>query len=289
MEHQSGARSPEAPIELKHLKVVRSPRTHLLYISYRATDRKLAADVANGIANSYIMHSYQTRVRASAELSQFMETQLNGLKQKMEQSRQRLAQFARELNVVDPERKGGVLAARLMELNTEYTKSQSDRVIKEASYQSMKTGGLAAVQASIQGISLNGLAERVNVLRSILVSTKSTYAANHPVYRKATADLDEGLRQYAEARNQIADRIEVEYRQAVERERMIYQSVLATKAEVDTLSSRTLDYEQLKHEADAAQSCTRSWCAVSARPISIPGFKVVPFVLRIWPVRLRNP
>jgi len=253
VEHQRANRSglAEAPIELKHLKVVRSPRTHLLYITYRSEDRQLAADVANGIATSYIMHSYQTRVRASADLSRFMEAQLGELKEKMERSKQRLAQFARELDVVDPEQKSSVLSARLMELNTEYTKAQADRVAKEASYESMKKGTLAAVQVSSQAASLNALSERVNALRSIFVSVKSTYAANHPLYKKAAADLDEGIRQYDEATKQISQRIDVDYQQAAERERKIRESVVVTKADLDKLTSHALDYQQLKHEAEA--------------------------------------
>jgi polysaccharide biosynthesis transport protein len=252
-EGQKGFRAnvPEAPIELKNLSVVRSPRTHLIYITYRAADRQLAANVANAIANSYIMHSYRTRVAASEQLSRFMETQLGELKEKMQLSKERQAEFARELDVVDPEQKTNVLTTRMLELNTEYTKAQADRVIKQASFNAMKTGGLAAVQVSSQATSLNNLAEKVNTLRAIFVSVKSTYGENHPQYKKAAADLAEGLRQYDEARTDISGRIELDYRQAVERERLIHESVVATKGELDKLTSRALDYEQLKHEADA--------------------------------------
>jgi capsular exopolysaccharide synthesis family protein len=180
-----------------------------------------------------------------------MEAQLGELKEKMERSKERLAQFARELDVVDPEQKSSVLSARLMELNTEYTKAQADRVAKEASYQSMKKGSLAAVQVSNQATSLNALAERINTLRSIFVSVQSTYGAKHPMYKKAEADLAEGIRQYDEATKQISQRIDVEYQQALERERMIRDSVTTTKADMDKLTSHALDYQQLKHEAEA--------------------------------------
>lgn len=131
----------EAPVELKNLKVSRPPRTRLLYISYRSGDRQLSADVANAIAQSYIKHAYETRVRAAADLSRFMESQLGELKQKMDVSRTRQAQFARELDVIDPEQRTSVISARLLELNTEYTKAQAERVAKETSYRSLQKGG----------------------------------------------------------------------------------------------------------------------------------------------------
>jgi len=253
VEHQTMGRTGigQGPVELKYLKVIRAPRTHLLYITYSASNRQLAADVANAIANSYIMHTYQTRVRAATQLSQFMETQLDELKQKMDLSKQREAEFARELDVVDPEQKTSVLAARLMELNTEYTKAQADRVAKQAASESVKRGRFATIQPSSQGEILRALSDKVNTLRSALAAVRAINGTNHPAYKRAVQELDEALRQYGDARKEFAQEIEVDYQQSVERESMIHDSVNETKAELDKLTSHTLDYEQLKHEADA--------------------------------------
>src|SRR5919205_3730469 len=76
----------DAPIILKQLKVTRPPNTYLLRISYRSTDRQLAADVANGIAASYIEHTYNIRIRSSISLSKFMEKQIEEVRAKMEAS-----------------------------------------------------------------------------------------------------------------------------------------------------------------------------------------------------------
>ena len=74
------SRIQNAPIVFKNLKVTRPPNTYLLLISYRSPDPELAANVANGIADSYIQHSYDIRFRASAGLSAFMEKQMEELK-----------------------------------------------------------------------------------------------------------------------------------------------------------------------------------------------------------------
>src|SRR5215472_15706115 len=66
----------EAPVLLKKLQVTRPPNTYLLLISYRSPDRRLAADVANAVARSYLEHTYNIRIKSSANLSAFMEHQL---------------------------------------------------------------------------------------------------------------------------------------------------------------------------------------------------------------------
>src|SRR5690242_21158123 len=99
----SAGRGQEAPVALKRLKVSRPPNTYLLEIGYRSEDPQLAADAANAIAESYLEHTYNIRIRSSASLAAFMERQLEELKAKMERSRQALGAFERELNVISPE------------------------------------------------------------------------------------------------------------------------------------------------------------------------------------------
>ena len=159
------ARAQNAPVTLKNLKVTRPPNTYLLLISYRSPDPDLAADVANGIADSYIQHTYNIRFRATAGLSAFMEKQMEELKAKMERSSAALAQFEKDLSVINPEEKTSILSARLLQLNTEFTTAQADRVRKQAAYNSVKSGSLEAAQASTQGEQLRRLADRVDEAR----------------------------------------------------------------------------------------------------------------------------
>src|SRR6476661_1175896 len=131
------AEAEDTPVILKKLKVTRPPNTYILLISYQSPDKRLAADVANGIAQSYLEHTYTIRYRASAGLSKFMEKQLEELRAKMETSSAALAQFERELKIINPEEKTNIVSALLLQLNSEYTNAQADRVRREAAYTSI--------------------------------------------------------------------------------------------------------------------------------------------------------
>ena len=56
----------EAPISLGQLLVSRPIGTNLLLIGFRSTDPHRAADVANAVANSFLAHAYNIRIRSSA-------------------------------------------------------------------------------------------------------------------------------------------------------------------------------------------------------------------------------
>jgi len=240
-----------APIELRRLKVTRPPNTYLLLISYRSDDPQVAADTANAIANSFLSHSYNIRISSSASLSTFMEKQLDELKAKMEKSSLALAQFEKELDVINPEEKTNILSARLLQLNTEYTKAQADRVEKEAAYNGMKSGSLEAAQVSTQGEALTKLNQTLDDAKQRFALVQATYGSTHPEYRKAASELAEVQRQFDAERGNIAARIGVDYHESLNREQMLQKAVADTKAEWDQINSRSFEYLQLKREAEA--------------------------------------
>ena len=241
----------EAPILLKKLKVTRPPNTYLLLVSYRSSDPHLAANVANAVARSYVEHTYNIRFKSSASLADFMEKQLEELKAKMERSSAALAQFERELNVINPEEKTSILSARLLQLNTEYTNAQTDRVRKESAWKSVQSGTLESVQVSSQGENLKAISAKLDEARQKFADVKTHYGPNHPEYRKAAVQVEEIEHQFQQARKNAAQRVEVEYHEALNREAMLRTAVGETKGEFDRLNARSFEYQSLKREADA--------------------------------------
>ena len=245
------SRVQNAPVVLKNLKVTRPPNTYLLLISYRSPDPDLAADVANGVADSYIRHTYDIRFRATAGLSAFMEKQIEELKAKMERSSAAQAQFEKDLSVINPEEKTSILSARLLQLNTEFTTAQGDRVRKQVAFDSVKSGSLEAAQASAQGEQIRKLADRLDEAREKFAVVKTQYGAGHQEYQKSHSQVTELERQFAGLTTDITKRVGLEYQEANNRENMLKKAVTDVKAEFDHLNTRFFEYKNLKREADA--------------------------------------
>ena len=239
------------PVSLKSLKVSRPPNTYFLLISYRSPDPTLSADVANAIATSYLNHTYNLRIQSSASLSSFMERQTEELRAKMERSNLALAQFEKDLNVINPEEKTNILSSRLLQLNSDYTAAQGARVAKEADWNAIKNGSLEAAQVSSQGEALTRLNESLDQATQRFALVKTTFGPTHPEYRKAASEVQEVQRQIEKARQNISTRTEVEYREALNREEMLKKAVAESKAEWDKVNSQSFQYQRLKQEAEA--------------------------------------
>ncbi len=245
------SRAVRAPVVLKDLKVVRPPNTYLLLISYRSPDPDLAANVSNAVAQSYIEHTYNIRFRAAAGLSAFMEKQLEELKAQMERSSAALAQFEKDLSVINPEERTSILSARLLQINTEFTNAQADRVRKQAAYASVKSGSLESAEASTQGEQLRKLADRLDEAREKFAVVKAQYGAGHPEYKKTLSQVAELERQFDGLKTNITQRVNVEYQEAANRENMLKSAVAEIKAEFDRINARSFEYKNLKREADS--------------------------------------
>lgn len=240
----------ETPVLLKKLRVTRPPNTYLLLISYQSKDKQLAANVANGIAQSYLEHTYNIRYRAASGLSQFMERQQEELKAKMERSSEALGRFERELNVISPEEKTSILSSRLLQLNTEFTNAQADRVRREAAHRSIERGSVEAAFVSTQAEALKKLSETLNETQQKFADIKQRFGSNHAEYRRASAQVEEARRQLDLTRESIRQRVEIEYKEAAEREAMLRKAVAETKSEFDRLNAHSFEYQTLKREAD---------------------------------------
>ncbi len=247
-----------APVNLGQLSVTRPPGTYLLQISYRSQDAGLAAQIANAVANSYLTYTYNLRIRSSLGLSDFMGKQLDELKAKMEQSSMALAQYQKDLDVINPDEKTNILSSRLQQLNTEYTNAQADRIRAAAAWNAAQSGSIEAAQATLggdtqsssSGNSTSPLTDALNQARQRFALVKSIYGSNHPEYRKAASQLAEVQSEFNNSRQQSIDNIRAQVNESRGREQMLKEAVTETKAEWDSINAKSFQYQRLKQEAD---------------------------------------
>ena len=215
--------------------------------------------MANAIATSYLSYTYNLRIRSSLGLSDFMEKQIDELKAKMEKSSLALDQYQKQLDIINPDGKTNILSERLLQLNTEYTSAQADRIRAEAAWNALNSGSIEAAQATLngskqqatQGNSLAELTGALNQSRQRFAAVKSIYGANHPEYRKAADGLAEVQSELNSARQDLTKSIEAQVKESRGREQMLQAAVLETKAEWDNINSKSFQYLRLKQEADA--------------------------------------
>jgi capsular exopolysaccharide synthesis family protein len=245
------AKTGNAPIVLKGLRITRPPNTYILQISYRSDDPEVATAVANGIADSYIQHTYDIRFSSSKNLSKFMARQLDELRARMEGSSARLAALEQELAVINPEEKTSILSSRLLQINTEYTKIQGERVRAESVYNSLTAGSLEAALTSSQSEDLRKTLQRLNEAKEHFADIKARYGSNHPEYTRMEATVTELQDQVDTTVKQLTKQAATEFQRAQNQEALLEKDLAATKLDYDHLNLRSFEYQRAKEEATA--------------------------------------
>ena len=182
-----------------------------------------------------------------------MERQLEELKAKMERSSAALAQFERELNVINPEEKTSILSARLLQLNTEYTKAQADRVAQGGGLQlASRTARWRPRRSRPRAKRCKKLTERLNEAQQKFAEVQDPLRRQPSgVHARPPAPSTKLERQLQSTRENIAaarrDRVQ---RGASTARRCCRRRCVETKAEFDRLNARSFEYQTLKREAE---------------------------------------
>jgi capsular exopolysaccharide synthesis family protein len=252
---RAGAPGPNeraaVPANLPGLTVRRRPDTYLLEVRYRSHNPELAAAIANAAAKAFIQQGFMTQYQNSAELSKWLNRQLDELKAKLEISQQKMRAFEKEHSVLNPEDRTNILNVQLQHLQEELTKTQAERLRKESVYRAGESGGAESLTISEQGEPLVRLAERLEGLEVSLAEAGAQYGPNHPNYKRLEAQVARTRNLLEINRQRVIARLEADYKQTLARERALAEAAAQQKAEVDRQSVWASEYNILKREVES--------------------------------------
>lgn len=240
-----------APIVLKRLKVTRPPNTYILRVSYRAHDPKLAANVANGIAEAYVDRSADAQVQLSVDRALVMQLQLLDLKTKIAKSEGALTLLENQLSFGDSEAHTTTLENRYTQLSTEIAAAQEERIRKEGALNAVLSGSVVAAQSTTQSDALSKAIERLAEARQKFAQVKAIYGSNHAEYRKAANEVSELSAQVDEVRATTVKRVESEYNQSLAHEQALTHLMQTARAELEGISPARHRYNQMKRELES--------------------------------------
>lgn len=259
----------------KHLKVKVTDGTRLISVSYSDPDPKIADAVVKHLVQGLIDYNFQSRYAATFQASKWLGDQLADLKKSAEDSQAKVSQLQKDAQVFsigDVDQNGhvqsvSVVLNALQDLNAALSTAQTNRILKEAIYRAVQTGGADSV-SGLAGNMVNGASpDVVNALtviqnlRTQEATLESSYAeesAKHgpefPHMQQLQSQLNDVKRSIHEEVERIGARAKSDFEIALQTEnntRALYEK---QKAMADTLNSKAIDYTVAKQEADQNRS-----------------------------------
>ncbi len=241
----------ETSAALPDLHVRRRPETYLLEVRYRSSNPALAAAIANSAARAFVEQGFLSQYQNTAELSKWLNRQVEQIKARLELSQQTLRNYERAHNVVNPEDRSNILNVQLQTLQDEMTRAQAERLRKQSAFQAAGVGDLDALAISEQGEPLVRLAERVETMELQLSESAAQLGPNHPNYKRMEAQLNRAKQSLEAVKQKVLGRLEADFKQAQARENALSGAVSSAKAEMDRLGVYAVEYSILKRDVES--------------------------------------
>src|SRR5579872_300548 len=233
------------------LKVLPVNGTRLLEVRFSSHDPNLAAEVANGLVNTYIEHNMKSRFDSTMQAADWLSKQLADLQIKVETSEEKLVQYQKEHEIIGIDEKQNIITSKLDALNKDLTEAESERIRKQALYEMTAAAKADSIGLIVQSADLEKLVAEKRDLQSQVEELSLKVG---PAFPKVV-QLNEHIQQLqatidAESQRLLAI-VKNDYLSSLQKEKMLREAFEAQKQEANQLNESGIQYSLLKRDADS--------------------------------------
>lgn len=232
--------------------------SRLVNISVTTPDATLSANIANAWAENFIQATLERRYEATSYARQFLESRLEQLRRRLEDSERRLVSYASNQRIINLPTTGGpsdsraersIVAENLASLNAELNKATGDRVKAEARYDQLRTRAGASPEALENG-AINSLRAKRAELAADYEKLSTQFEPGYPAALALKAQIDQLDRSLTNEERRVSGSIGSEYKGAFEREQELSRRVESLKVGLLDLRRRSIQYNIYQREVD---------------------------------------
>ncbi len=235
------------------LKVDLVKNTRLMDVTVISPYPRLAAEMANALCVAFIERNQQQRLSTTRQATDWLSTQIDDARRKVEESETALQKFREGKDIVAIENREAIVSQKLEELNTAYTRAKTDRIALETRYRQMqKMSGteLDSLPDVMSNPTISQLrAERAR-LGNELEDQEKTYTPKHPRIIKLRAQLDSVQQAINLEISKVVKSIRNEYEVAKAKEETIQQAFDQQKKSVQSMGKSTAQISVLERDVE---------------------------------------
>lgn len=230
---------------------VNSPGSNVIMISYRSSDPRFAATIANAYVQAFLETSIELRVDPARQYSGFFTDQQKETRTALENAQNKLSAFQREKGIIGSDDKFDLEMSRLTALTQELVAIQTARV--DASTRQGAAGNSSQMSEVLSNGTVSGLKSDLSAAELKLQEVSSRYGDKHPQVQEARAAVAQLRAKIARATSDVTGAIGVDARVSHAREAEIQAAVDAQRTKVLLLKETRDQVAVLQRDVDNAQ------------------------------------
>jgi capsular exopolysaccharide synthesis family protein len=254
----------------KNLKVKVDSGTRLIDISYLSSDARTSATVVNHLIQGLTDYNFQTRLSATSTASTWLSAQLGDLRKQSESLQGKVANLQKDMGVVslgesETDGKPQIYSAvldRLQQQTTALSAAESNRIMKGALYEVMKSGdadlvsGLSGtgIGSSSQAVSnsfalIQTLRTQQATLQQQIAHDSVKFGPDYPTQVEQRASLDGVNRAIAAEIQRVASRAKNDYEIARQTEQDTRATYESARRDAEQLNDKAVEFTIARQEA----------------------------------------
>ena len=250
----------------KWLDVEAAPKSFNVDVSFSYPDPEISQAVVKNLVSHYIDSRYQARYETVTQTTRWLTEQLEGFRKTVASSRQRLADFMRDHDIIESGADAAAGATvgsspsagatsievqQLIDLNHQLVQGQAARVVAEAKYRLSQSQDPAVMSAVFQDDILTADTAQLASLQVDVAEARSRLGPRHPHVVELEKQIAEAEKHLNQRLDQIKTGYKNDYESALRNENLLHQ-------QADQLTHRTagridnyLQYQLLKNDLDS--------------------------------------
>src|ERR1700761_65964 len=240
-------------------------KSRVIVIEFQSCDPDLAAQVANSIADGYLVLQQDARRDQARSAGQWLSGEIEGLRKKVSDAESRVEEFRSKSSLFVGTNNTTLSNQQMGELNTQLNNARalrSDAESKARMIREMLQGGRAIEASEILNSELTRrLSEQRVTLRAQLAEQSSTLLDNHPRIKELKAQLADLDRQIREEAGKISRSLDNDARIASGRVEGLSASLDQLKKQATSTNGQDVELRALEREAKAQRDLLESYLA----------------------------
>jgi len=224
--------------------------TRLIEVSFTSPDPELAASVVDALVGEFIEQSLESRFQATTHVTDFLGKQLLDLKTAVEESEQKLIDYARDNDIVNLNERETVNVGKLADVSDELTRVENQLVEQRSRYQAIAGATPESFPEMLTNPTISRLESELSSENKRLAGLLSRHGQEWPEVKETRRQIGELEEQLREEKRQAIQLARDQYRLAVDRHQRLQAALEGQRRIVDRLNDDSIEYSILEREVE---------------------------------------
>jgi succinoglycan biosynthesis transport protein ExoP len=230
--------------------------SQLVVIRFQSPDAALAARVTDTIATTYIENDLDARYQMTRTASVWLQEQLSGLKDKLNQSEQALQGYRDKQGLVTMSKDSqGGSGQQMEQLQSRLIEARTRRAEVEATYniikQASKGGDLTSQPAVLNSAQVTDAKRQTTEAARKVAEVSQRYGKEHPKYLQAESDAKSASENLQRQIELVVGGITNEYERARSTEKMLESALASARGGVQSVNRKEFALGQFEREVES--------------------------------------